>query len=76
MRIGVSSEEPVEREFGMEVLSHSEGGIDTDFIASGRSPLLLDHDMTTQIGLVDYATLNSAENRAGAKDIVSRSTLR
>tara|TARA_X000001388_G_scaffold18740_2_gene12154 strand:- start:11633 stop:14344 length:2712 start_codon:yes stop_codon:yes gene_type:complete len=75
VRIGVSSEEPVEREFGMEVLSHSEGDIDTDFIASGRSPLLLDHDMTKQIGVVEQYKLNSSEKRAVAIVRFSRSKL-
>ena len=75
VRIGVSSEEPVEREFGMEVLSHSEGDIETDFIASGRSPLLLDHDMTKQIGVVEQYKLNSSEKRAVAIVRFSRSKL-
>ena len=75
VRIGVSSEEPVEREFGMEVLSHSEGDIDTDFIASGRSPLLLDHDMTKQIGVVEQYKLNSSEKRAVAIVRFGRSEL-
>ena len=75
VRIGVSSEEPVEREFGMEVLSHSEGDVDTDFIASGRSPLLLDHDMTKQIGVVEQYKLNSSEKRAVAIVRFSRSKL-
>lgn len=61
VRIGVSSEEPVEREFGMEVISHSEEDIDTSFIGSGRSPLLLDHDMTKQIGVVERYEIDSAE---------------
>ena len=75
VRIGVSSEEPVEREFGMEVLSHSEGDITTDFIASGRSPLLLDHDMTKQIGVVEQYKLNSSEKRAVAIVRFGRSEL-
>ena len=75
VRIGVSSEEPVEREFGMEVLSHSEGDVDTDFIASGRSPLLLDHDMTKQIGVVEQYKLNSSEKRAVAIVRFGRSEL-
>ena len=75
VRIGVSSEEPVEREFGMEVLSHSEGDINTSFIASGRSPLLLDHDMTKQIGVVEQYKLNSSEKRAVAIVRFGRSEL-
>jgi hypothetical protein len=39
--VGVSSEEPVERSFGMEVLGHSAGDINMEFINSGRAPLLL-----------------------------------
>lgn len=66
VRIGVSSEEPVERDFGMEIISHSEEDIDTSFIASGRSPLLLDHDMTKQIGVVERYEIDSAEKSAKA----------
>ena len=44
----LSSEEPVERSFGMEVLEHTSEAIDMSFIASGRAPLLLDHDPTRQ----------------------------
>ena len=53
VRVGVSSEEPVERSFGMEVLGHSAGDINMEFINSGRAPLLLDHDMTKQIGVIE-----------------------
>ena len=42
--IAVSSEEPVQRSFGNEVLEHSPEAIDLSFLASGRAPLLLDHD--------------------------------
>ena len=66
VRIGVSSEEPVERDFGMEIISHSEKDIDTSFIGSGRSPLLLDHDMTKQIGVVERYEINSSEKSAKA----------
>jgi len=34
--VGVSSEEPVERSFGMEVLGHSEDDINMEFINSGE----------------------------------------
>ena len=75
MRIGVSSEEPVERDFGMEIISHSEGDIDTSFIGSGRSPLLLDHDMTKQIGVVERYEINSSEKSAKAIVRFGRSEL-
>ncbi len=75
VRIGVSSEEPVERDFGMEVISHSEEDIDTSFIGSGRSPLLLDHDMTKQIGVVERYEIDSAEKSAKAIVRFGRSEL-
>jgi len=75
VRIGVSSEEPVERDFGMEIISHSEEDIDTSFIGSGRSPLLLDHDMTKQIGVVERYEIDSAKKSAKAIVRFSRSDL-
>jgi len=66
VRIGVSSEEPVERSFGMEVLGHSAGDINMEFIASGRAPLLLDHDMTKQIGVIEEFKLDETAKRTTA----------
>lgn len=63
VRIGVSSEEPVERSFGMEVLGHESEDIDMSFISSGRAPLLLDHDMTKQIGVIEEFKLDEAAKR-------------
>merc|ERR1711904_538623 len=63
VRIGVSSEEPVERSFGMEVLGHSPEEINMEFMQSGRSPLLLDHDMTKQIGVVEEFKLDQTAKR-------------
>ena len=37
VRIAISSEEPVERNFGAEILDHSEGSIDLTFARSGRT---------------------------------------
>ena len=65
--IGVSSEEPVERRFGMEVLGHNEDEIDMAFMSQGRSPLLLDHDATKQIGVVEEFGIDKANKRTVAK---------
>jgi HK97 family phage major capsid protein len=65
--IGVSSEEPVERRFGMEVLGHNEDEIDMAFMAQGRSPLLLDHDSTKQIGVVEEFGIDHENKRTVAK---------
>ena len=63
VRIGVSSEEPVERSFGMEILSHKADDINMEFINSGRAPLLLDHDMTKQIGVIEDFRLDETAKR-------------
>ena len=66
VRMSLSSEEPVERSFGMEVLEHTEEAIDMSRIASGNAPLLKDHDMTAQIGIVEEAYLDRAERKLRA----------
>ena len=47
----------------MEVLGHSAGDINMEFIASGRAPLLLDHDMTKQIGVIEEFKLDETAKR-------------
>lgn len=66
VRIAVSSEEPVSRSFGDEILDHSDRSIDLDFARSGRMPLLLDHDPTKQIGVVENVELDSSTRRLRA----------
>lgn len=65
--MSVSSEMPVERLGGMEVLDHSESAIDLSFLNSGRAPLLLDHDPTQQIGVVENVSLDGAARKLRAK---------
>ena len=65
--IGVSSELPVERNFGLEVLGHEDEEIDMEFMQSGRSPLLLDHDATKQIGVVEEFGIDKDNKRTVAK---------
>ena len=75
VRIGVSSEEPVERSFGMEVLSHAEDDVDMEFVSSGRAPFLLDHDMSKQIGVIEEFKLDEAAKRTIAVVRFGRSAL-
>ncbi|MBT5286052.1 MAG: phage major capsid protein [Euryarchaeota archaeon] len=65
--IAISSEEPVERSFGKEILDHTENSIDLSFLASGRAPLLLDHDPEKQIGVVESVELDGKSRRLRAK---------
>ena len=63
VRIGVSSETPVERSFGKEVLSHNAEDMDMSFMASGTAPLLDGHDMNRQIGVIEEFKLDEAAKR-------------
>lgn len=67
VQIAISSEEPVERSFGMEVLEHSAEAMDLSFLASGRAPLLLDHDPEKQIGVIESVELDSNTRRLRAR---------
>ena len=66
VRVGVSSENPVKREFGMEVIDHRADNMNLDFLNSGRAPLLLDHDMERQIGVVESVELDEDARRLRA----------
>lgn len=55
--LAFSSEMPVERGFGVEILEHSAEAIGAEFIGSGRAPLLVDHDPTDQVGVVEEISL-------------------
>lgn len=72
--IAVSSELPVERSFGKEILMHEAEAINMEFIASGRAPLLLDHDMERQIGVIESVEL-SDDRKLRAKVRFGRSAL-
>jgi HK97 family phage major capsid protein len=66
VRMAVSSEAPVERSFGIEVLEHSAEAIDLSFLNSGRAPLLLDHDPEQQIGVIESVDLDGSARRLRA----------
>jgi HK97 family phage major capsid protein/HK97 family phage prohead protease len=74
VEIAVSSELAVERSFGKEVLVHEPNAIDMAFLASGRAPLLLDHDMERQIGVIESVEL-SGDRVLRAKVRFGRSAL-
>jgi HK97 family phage major capsid protein/HK97 family phage prohead protease len=74
VEIAVSSELAVYRSFGKEVLVHEMGAIDLAFLASGRAPLLLDHDLERQIGVIESVEL-SGDRVLRAKVRFGRSAL-
>lgn len=75
VRMSISSEEPVERSFGLEVLGHEEGDIDLSRLNSGSAALLLDHDQTKQIGVIERTYLDKGERKLRAVVRFSRSAL-
>ena len=66
VRIGVSSEQPVSRSFGLEVLDHKSTSIDTAFMDSKTAPFLLDHDMSQVIGVVEDFKIDETAKRTTA----------
>jgi len=66
VRVGVSSEEPVKRSFGLEVIDHRAESMNLEFLNSGRAPLLMDHDMERQIGVVESVELDENARRLRA----------
>ncbi|WP_342270478.1 hypothetical protein [Rickettsia endosymbiont of Orchestes rusci] len=72
--ITFSSEEPAERFYGLEILDHKHGSVQLDWLNSGSAPLLLDHDTTKQIGVIEAAEL-TGDGKARAKVRFSKSAL-
>ena len=75
VQIAVSSEAPVERQFGIEVLKHTRDAINLDFFDGGRAPLLLDHDPRQQIGVVENTDIDEGAGRLRATVRFSKSAL-
>jgi HK97 family phage major capsid protein len=66
VNMAISSELGVDRGWGEEVLDHSADAIDLDFLRSGRAPLLLDHDPTKQIGVIESVYLDGSARKLRA----------
>lgn len=64
--MAISSELGVDRGWGEEILDHSADAIDLEFLKSGRAPLLLDHDPTKQIGVIESVYLDGSARRLRA----------
>jgi len=62
-----SSEEPVERWFGKEVLSHDQGAMDMSRVQTGAAPLLWNHDPDQPIGMIEAGDLRGKRLFAKAK---------
>jgi len=71
----ISSESPVEREFGLEVLGHRQtDNVRLDRLNNG-APLLLNHDANSLVGVVESASLDISQGRLMATVRLGRSEL-
>ena len=64
LEFSFSSEEPVKRYFGDEVLDHSDESVDLARLNSGVAPLLFNHDPSLVLGVVQRAWLHDRKGRA------------
>lgn len=55
VEMALSSEEPYDRWWGREVLSHERTAVRLGRLASGRHPLLVDHNTRDQVGVIERA---------------------
>jgi len=74
--VSVSSDEPHDRYYGTEILSHEPGAVNLSRVTSGASPLLFNHDRDTLIGKVSnpqlrdgklYVDLKFSQSEAGVQ---------
>ena len=69
-----SSEFPVERTFGTEILSHEDGAIDFGRLNGGVAPVLWNHNMDQVIGIVRNAYLDEKKKKGRAVVELSRNS--
>jgi HK97 family phage major capsid protein/HK97 family phage prohead protease len=55
LTFSLSSETPIERWFGTEILSHADGSIRMDRVKRGAVPLLFNHNWDDPVGMIDAA---------------------
>lgn len=68
VELAFSSETPVERWFGDEILDHNKSSVRMERLSSGRAPLLMDHNYRDQIGVIEKASIDA--------DLKGRATVR
>lgn len=71
-----SSEAPVDRWFGREILDHSPSSVRMGFMKSGRAPFLLYHDQRQIVGIIQSAAIRDKRGigqvRFGSSDLATR----
>lgn len=68
----LSSEQPVERWFGIEILDHSPEAVNLERLADGRHPLLVNHNIDNQVGVLSRAWLDQVDRKIRVSSRFSR----
>lgn len=63
--LSFSSESPVERWFGYEILDHDNGAVDLKRLKRGGA-LLIDHDTRNQVGVIEEVLIDQADRKGRA----------
>lgn len=66
VELSFSSEAPVERHFGVEILDHRAGAVRLGRLSDG-GPVLLNHDLDRQIGVVESVSVAEGKGRVLAR---------
>ncbi|MGL4369109.1 MAG: HK97 family phage prohead protease, partial [Spirochaetota bacterium] len=74
VELSFSSEEPVKRWYGTEILDHSDSAVRLGRINS-KGPLLDSHDLTRQIGVIEKAWIDPATRKGRALVRIGNSQL-
>ena len=64
VQVAFSSATPVERSYGLEVLSHNPADVDLSFLSSGSAPVLEEHDIEEIVGVIESAVIDNGIGRA------------
>jgi HK97 family phage major capsid protein/HK97 family phage prohead protease len=70
--LSFSSEEPVERFWGIEILDHQKKSVNLRRLKRGGA-LLIDHDMKNQVGVIEEVSIDEADRKGRAKVRFGRS---
>jgi HK97 family phage major capsid protein/HK97 family phage prohead protease len=70
--LSFSSEEPVERWWGVEILDHEKKSVNLRRLKRGGA-LLIDHDMRNQVGVIEEVSIDEADRKGRASVRFGRS---
>ncbi len=65
IELSFSSEEPVERWWGVEILDHQKKSVNLRRLKRGGA-LLIDHDMRNQVGVIEEVSIDEADRKGRA----------